>query len=333
MFKPKNVIFEEEALSYDLGNSLYKDFLNKGVNVIKNKRGSFIINSKNEEEFFIEGKNTLVVGTYKGRSFESCKPSANYQLPLVSGCMGMCEYCYLNTRLSKKPYTKIYVNTYDILNKASAYAEERKEITIFEGAATSDPVPVEPYTKALRNTIEYVGKKENMLFRFVTKFTDIDELLEIEHNGKTTIRFSINTESVISNFEHRVASLKSRLEAAKKVKKAGYKLGFIIAPVFIYEGFEDDYYNLLENVSAYFKDENIEFEIITHRFTETAKKSILLVFPNTSVPMDKEGRTYKYGQFGYGKYVYEKESLESIKIMFEASIHKLFSNALIKYII
>lgn len=36
------------------------------------------------------------------------------------------------------------------------YIEDRKpQVTIFEGAATSDPVPVEPYTNSLKKTIEF----------------------------------------------------------------------------------------------------------------------------------------------------------------------------------
>jgi len=55
-----------------------------------------------------EGKRTLVVGIKKGLKFQTCKPSAHYQLPLISGCMGQCEYCYLNTTmLGDKPFVKV----------------------------------------------------------------------------------------------------------------------------------------------------------------------------------------------------------------------------------
>ncbi len=217
----------------------------------------------------LKGKNTLVIGIRKSLDFQSCKPSAHYQLPLVSGCMGMCEYCYLNTQMGKRPYTKVYVNTEEILNKAEKYSKERlPEITVFEGAATSDPIPVEPYSHSLRDTIEFFGEKPNMKFRFVTKFTDVDSLVNLNHNRNTTIRFSINTDNVIKNFEHRTPLVSDRLEAAQKIAKAGYSLGFIIAPVFIYEGWEKDYLELLKNINAMFKGIPVEFEVISHRFTK-----------------------------------------------------------------
>jgi len=45
---------------------------------------------------------------------------------------------------------------------------ERLSYTIFEGAATSDPVPVEPYTGALAETIRFFASQEHGKFRFVT---------------------------------------------------------------------------------------------------------------------------------------------------------------------
>lgn len=74
---------------------------------------------------YFEGKSTLVVGIRKSYEFQSCKPSAHYQLPLVSACMGMCEYCYLNTQMGKKPYTKVYVNINEILSMADKYIDDR----------------------------------------------------------------------------------------------------------------------------------------------------------------------------------------------------------------
>lgn len=79
-----------------------------------------------------------------------------FSTSLVSGCMGQCEYCYLNTRLGDKPFVRVYVNIEEILDTATKYINERlPEITIFEGAATSDPVPVEPYTGSLRQSINF----------------------------------------------------------------------------------------------------------------------------------------------------------------------------------
>ena len=47
----------------------------------------------------------------------------------------------------------------------------------------------------------------------------------------------------------------------------------------------------------------------------------------------KDERKYKYGQFGYGKYVYTKEQLDEMKDFFVTEIKAVFPNSLIKYVI
>lgn len=339
MFKPKHVYIEKEALDYPLGVELKEKFENMDipVDILESNRVNFL-RGKNVQEKYEIGKRVLVVGVRRTLEFQSCKPSAHYQLPLVTGCIGKCEYCYLNTNLKDKPFTRIYVNIDDVFKKAKKYVQTGKfKPTIFEGSATSDPVPVEPYTHALAQSIEYFGKLPDARFRFVTKFTDVDGLLHLKHNEKTEIRFSINTDTVIESFEHGTPRVKQRIEAARKVIKAGYPVGFLIAPVFIYPNWKEDYLMLIKMLKNYLPDEDLKhpitFEIISHRFTPTAKNHILQVFEQSKLPMDEAERTYKYGQFGYGKYVYPKETIAEIKELFEFGLKHLPFPYEIKYII
>lgn len=340
MFIPNRVIFEKDSLEYDMAKNIltkYKDNTNTEIINLTTNRVKQHIPGDDLFSQYREGKKTLVVGTKKSLKFQSCKPSAHYQLPLVSGCMGECEYCYLNTMLGDKPFVKIYANVDDILNQAQKYIDERlPDITIFEGAATSDPIPVEPYTHSLEKAIRFFGNSENARFRFVTKYNDIDSLLNLEHNGHTEIRFSINTSSIINQYEHFTASRDNRIEASIKVAKAGYPMGFLIAPIFIYPNWKEEYHDLLLELSSKIPNNlkfPVTFEIISHRYTTIAKTRILQVFPKSKLPMNDEHRKYKYGQFGYGKYVYQKEGLDEIKQFFTKEIEELFKNKKVLYII
>jgi len=339
-FLPKRVFFEEKALEYPLGQDIYRRFREEGVEVkmIGSHNRVTGIPGKTSREGYFEAKRTLVVGVRKTLKFETCKPSAHYQLPMVTSCPGMCEYCYLATTLGKKPYIRVYVNIEEILAQAGKYIEERKpEITIFEGAATSDPIPVELYTNGLRKAIEFFGGQESGRFRFVTKFTGVDSLLDAKHNGHTRFRFSLNGSWVIRNFERSTPGLEERMAAAVKVAEAGYPLGFIIAPIMIYPGWEQDYTGLLsklrESLGDAVNSQDLTFELITHRFTTKAKTHILDIFPGSRLPMEEEQRRYKYGQFGYGKYVYPQETIGEIKSFMEKNIAKEFLGAKIEYLV
>lgn len=339
MFIPQRVIFETGSLDYELGQSIYRHFQDKNTEIHQSSinKVKTLIPGDDISSQYLSGKVTLVVGVKKSLTFQSCKPSAHYQLPLVSGCIGQCEYCYLNTQLGDKPFIRVFVNVDEILAQATKYISDRlPEITIFEGAATSDPVPVEPYTGSLKASINFFAQQPNARFRFVTKYSDIDSLLEIDHKNHTDIRFSLNTDKVIKAYEHKTASAKMRIEASAKLFAANYPIGFIIAPVFLYDGWQKDYKELLYNLRAALPasaQSPITFEVITHRYTTKAKNRITEIFPETSLDMEDEKRQFKYGQFGYGKYVYPKESMQEVKDFFTKEITHIFENGVIKYII
>lgn len=340
MFIPRRIIFEKGALDYPIAKNIYNTFKdNKSVQIIKltSNKIKDKIPGDNLYDFYREGKNTLAVGIKKGGKFQSCKPSANWQLPLLSGCIGHCQYCYLNTNLGDKPYIKVNVNEDDILDQAQNYINERlPDITVFEGSATSDPIPVEPYTNSLKTAIEFFGRSEKGRFRFVTKYTDVDSLLDAVHNGHTEVRFTINTSHVIDNFENRTASRDMRIEAAAKVAGAGYPLGFLIAPVFLYDNWKEDYKSLLISLKEKLPENLVRpvtFEVISHRYTSRAKSIIDEVFPENTLPMKDEDRKFKYGQFGYGKFVYTKDQLAEMKEFFTRAIEEILPDAGIKYII
>lgn len=338
-FKPKRVFFESEALKYQLGEELWNRFHYEGipVSLIGSHNRVTGIPGRTPQEAYLEAKQTFVVGVRRTMKFETCKPSANYQLPLCTSCIGKCEYCYLNTTLGNKPYLRVYVNIEEILQKTKEYIKERSpEITFFEGAATSDPLPYEIYTGALAKTICFFASEKLGRFHFVTKFTEVDSLLALKHNKHTRVRFSLNTQSVIKKYEHSTPSADERIKAAGKTALAGYPLGFLIAPVILYNNWQIEYDELLSRLVCTLPCEtkkDLSFEVISHRFTSRAKDRILNVFPQTTLPMEEEKRQFKYGQFGYGKYIYNKEAMKEINEFFSSKIKKYFPNAVLKYIV
>ena len=65
--------------------------------------------------------------------------------------------------------------------QAAEYVRVRApETTVFEGAATSDPVAVEAWTGSLARAIGFFARLENAAFRFATSYTDVDGLLDVD---------------------------------------------------------------------------------------------------------------------------------------------------------
>ncbi|MDH7578267.1 MAG: spore photoproduct lyase [Bacillota bacterium] len=336
MFRPERVIFERDALSYPLGERLYRSFREQKVEVGFTGSHNRVtgIPGKTRGTKFFHAKRTLVVGIRRSRDFETCRPSAHYQLPLATGCPGLCEYCYLLTNLGRNPYIRVYVNVEEILATARDYIRAGlPETTVFEGAATSDPLAVEPYTGSLALAIEFFAREPQGRFRFVTKFTEVDSLLNLDHQKATRFRFSINTERVIKTFEHATPPLQERLAAARKVTAAGYPLGFMIAPIIATEDWEEEYGALCRELAPFADLPDLTFELITHRFTARAKNLIRELFPKTKLPLGEKEREFKWGQFGYGKYVYPRELYRKIEAFFRTALETGFPHARIEYFV
>lgn len=338
---PKRVFIEERALEYPLGQELHQRFRAEGteVRILRGRLSG--LPGKTAREAYAEAKRTLVVGVRKTLKFETSKPSADYAIPLVTGCPGHCTYCYLQTTLGPRPAVRVYVNLDEILARAGTYIQQRlPDITTFEGACTSDPVSVEHITGALAATVRYFAGQRNGRFRFVTKYEQVDGLLDLPHNGHTRIRFSVNTDDVIQRWELATATLDERLRAAARVAAAGYPTGLIIAPIFLEGDWQEPYEQLLlrtrtalDQAGADLAAADLTFELITHRFTPRAKALITDRFPETTLPMAAEERRWQWGQFGYGKYVYPREELNEAEVFFRTRIAALFPAGRVQYII
>lgn len=336
-FEPDLIFFEPAALNYPLGKELYQRYKGSGIPVRMTTSHNRVtgIPGRTEAEKYRQAKRTLVVGVRKTLKFDTSKPSAEYALPLATGCMGHCHYCYLQTTMGNRPYIRVYVNLEDIFAAARKYIQERApEITRFEAACTSDPVGIEHITGSLKRAIEFMGRQELGRLRFVTKYSNVEPLLDADHRGHTHFRFSINAEHVVKSFEPGTAPLHERLTAAGKVALAGYPLGFIIAPLMIFDGWKEGYARMLEELrdqlpSAATKE--LTFELITHRFTRAAKRVILERYPKTRLDMDEEKRKKKWGKYGRVKYVYQEQEMEDLRTHMEALIGRLFPSAEILY--
>ncbi|WP_283152465.1 spore photoproduct lyase [Guptibacillus hwajinpoensis] len=336
-FVPQLVYMEPRALEYPLGRELHEKFSKMDIEIRETTSHNQVRNLPGDNHFqkYRVAKSTLVVGVRKTLKFDTSKPSAEYAIPFATGCMGHCHYCYLQTTMGSKPYIRTYVNTDDIFDAAEKYMQERApEPTRFEASCTSDIVGIDHLTHTLKRAIEYFGKSDHGRLRFVTKFAHVDHLLDADHQGRTRFRFSMNADYVIKFLEPGTSRLDERIEAAAKVAEAGYPLGFIIAPIYLYDDWKQGYLTLFEKLEAKLPKsatKDLTFELIQHRFTKPAKRVIQKNYPMSKLEMEEEDRLYKWGKYGIGKYVYQKDQQQDMKDTFGSYIDKFFPNAKLEY--
>jgi len=333
VFVPKTVFVTPKALEYPDTPRILDAFRRAGSVIV---RGSpRLPRDLTAAAKYARAKTMVVLGADEKPFFRNCRPSADYELNLVRGCPGMCEYCYLQTTMGPSPYIRINVNVEEILVKAGEILSRKSDAVTFEGSSVSDPVPVERYTKSISRAIGFFAKVPNGYLRVVTKFTDIGSFLGLDHRRKTRLRYSLEAQEFHQEFERGVPPLEERLEAARSLAKDGYPIGFLIAPVFLERGL-GPYERLLTMIKEAFLSglpEDTTLEFVTHRFTERAKSLILTRRPGSRLPMNESDRLFKMGRFGYGKYVYPAKKLAQAKASMMEVVQRILPGVRVEYFV
>ena len=283
---------------------------------------------------YIAAKRTLIVGLHPNRPFRSCRPSADFELPLGASCPGLCQYCYLQSTLGARPYVRVYADLEAILADVAREAEAASGPVSFEAASTSDPVGVEHLTGALADVITFFGRQERAQLRLVTKFGYTGGLIGLDHGGRTRIRFSLNTPHVVGSYEAGTDPVRERIAAANRLGLSGYPIGFVLAPLLIYQGWEEDYESLLAALARDLDpalQSGLTFELISHRFTPKAKEIIQARFPRCRLDLDETRRQIKWGRYGHRKFVYPQEELRRLWQHVQSGIGRHFPQAKIEY--
>ena len=183
-----------------------------------------------------------------------------YKLTVYNNCNFWCEYCYLYLTFRNMPVSTHFVNYDKMFREITKFdrANIPDALRVLNLGELCDPLAVEYITGFAEELIKFVAtetKKTKLLF--LTKSDCIDTLLNLEHGGKAIMSFSVNTDIVYSQLEHRTASPEARLIAARKLQEAGYEVRLRIDPVILYSTWKKDYVELVEKIFTYVRPSRI----------------------------------------------------------------------------
>ncbi|MGM0471215.1 MAG: spore photoproduct lyase [Bacillota bacterium] len=333
LFTPQSVLIEEAALDYKLGQEIKKRYEKEGlpIKLIESHNRVKWEDKMTPQELFKKAKETLVVGVKKTLRFKSCQPSADYRVVGTTSCPAQCEYCYLATNLGPAVYPRIYVNLDEIITAIKKHIKKSEQkVTTFEASSSSDPVALEHIAGTLSQLIKFFSQRDDALLRVATKFDNIESFLKLEHNNRTNFRFSINSAYVIREFENYTPALIKRLKAAYRLRKAGYPIGFMIAPIMLHPNWQQEYEAMLTQLADLFSEfvtSDLSFELIMFRFSTRTKNVIEARYPDTKLDLIKETKKHK----GFGKYVYSDKEADQLKEYLTDLIETKFPKAEIEY--
>ncbi len=293
-----------------------------------------------------DAKTTMAVVTASPsrRRLQPIPPSADWRFDLAEGCPAHCSYCYLAGSLAGPPIIRAYANLPEILAElpgavgqgrvTSLSADRAAEGTTFECSCYTDPLAIEHLTGGLAACIAHFGAWDAPVqLRFTTKFDAVGPLLDLPHNRRTRIRFSVNAQAA-ERHEGGAPRMAARLAALRAMAGAGYPVGLTVAPIMRLPDWAAAYDRLFADVGAALDgiaDVDLTAELITHRFTPKSKEVLAGWYPGSPLEMDEAQRTRKMTKFGSVKWVFPKEQMADMRATLEASLANRVPEARLLY--
>ena len=305
-FIPNEIYYEKEIENYELGRRLLEKYREIPKYTIANHNNIEEMRKKGNKDF-PKMKRNLIIGIRKTHKFIPNNKISDYLVPYTSsGCTAMCLYCYLVCNYNKCSYLRLFVNREEMLNKIIKTANESERELVFEIGSNSDLILENSFTGNLKWTIENFRKAAKGYITFPTKFDMVDDILDVEGKEKVIIRMSVNPKEIIRKVEMGTSQLENRVEAINKLKKAGYKVGILIAPVIFVENWEKIYEELIIYLNNNLSEEvkkDVFFEVIFMTYSYIHRKINEEAFPNAINLYNQDLMTGR----GRGKYTYKQE--------------------------
>jgi spore photoproduct lyase len=245
--------------------------------------------------------------------FERLKLASN-------GCFYRCEWCYLKlTYRAAFPFITVRVQYEKIKDQLWKRLAESKTPVIFNSGELADSLSMEHLTRAGREFIPWFGLSKNGYLFMLTKSENVDDILDLPHNGHTIVAWSMNNALVSQKYEIGAPPFGERLLAARKSQEAGYRVRVRLDPIIPFEGWKQKYAATIKRIFEQISPESIT--IGTLRFEEGFYKMREKIFTKGSdLPRFVEGMKPMFSPktfLGYkrpksGKYSFSEEERAEI---------------------
>jgi DNA repair photolyase len=204
------------------------------------------------------GKQTLVLGEHRSAvrfSDEGGNACPNYwHFSPYGFCPYGCHYCYLagTPGVWFSPTVKIFLNLGEILGEVDRTANRLGRPTGFYLGKLQDGLALEPLSGYARAMIPFFAGHPFARMILLTKSADVENLLDLDHAGRTILSWTVNAPEVAERFERNTPSVMARLGAMQRCVQAGYSVRAVVMPIITMADWQETYgrflLTLLESV-------------------------------------------------------------------------------------
>lgn len=329
--RPTQIYYESNIEQYPLGKELKEKFSDIPWIPIENHNNIEELRSKENSEFR-NLKQLFIIGTRKTHKYVENHKVSDYLVPYTSsGCSAMCLYCYLVCNYNKCSYLRLFVNREQMMDRLIRYSTRSDKELTFEIGSNSDLILENTITNNLPWTIENFTKCQKGNITFPSKFSLVDPLLPLNHQGRVIFRMSVNPDTIIRDIELGTSSLGKRIEAINKMAEAGYKVGILVAPIIMVDNWKVLYSELFDRLEAELSEKmkkQMFIEVIFMTYSFVHRKINAEAFPGSIELYDKEKMTGR----GMGKYCYRNNLRLDGEVFVHDELERRFGVGKILYI-
>jgi spore photoproduct lyase len=312
----QSLIDAEKSQSQRLRNMLeriYSRWLPEQISVVDEEPRDGEKGTLSAEQFD-RSKKELLITPFRGQFFKRC-PGARpgltccnyFVLNLGQQCNMNCSYCYLQSFINS-PVMKIYSNLDAALQELKDMSRTLFDQPLRVGTGeVIDSLSLDELTLYSRDLIEFFKNNPRWKLEFKTKSSKVDQFLDVAHAGNVIVSFSLNPQNIIESEEHGTASLKGRLQAARKARDKGFLVAFHLDPMIYHEGWRDSYASMVDEICGSFRPEDVNvMSVGALRFQPEQRHLMRERFGLSSLVMQGEMFQNRDGKLRYDQSVREE---------------------------
>ncbi|MFP4381304.1 MAG: radical SAM protein [Candidatus Sumerlaeia bacterium] len=240
------------------------------------------------------GKQALLLSDFHSAPIKPCPSTPEYLcceyqiLNFGAGCPLDCSYCILQDYFSN-PLMVVQANPDAFLEAAAREIRSQPERFFRLGTGEfADSLALDPLTGYAKRLIEFIRGFPNALLELKTKAVYVDDILRLDHCGRTVCAWSVNSADVVRREEIHAASLDARFDAARQCQEAGYRLAFHFDPIIYSPGWEEGYRKTVKRIFEVARPDNIVWiSLGCFRYTPGLEKTIRERFPGNRYTFDE----------------------------------------------
>jgi spore photoproduct lyase family protein len=260
LLEVSRIYLEPQVLEYTRGRDILARFPSAERIEVKshwNIPGLFGNEGNAEAWNRIKGS-TLVLGVKKGMGFTPNGRSADFLPPsAANGCVMSCAYCYVPRNKGYANPVSVFVNIEQIAGAIRRHAQKlgpkREPNTVdprywvYDIGCNSDCSADAALSDNVRDMVRLFTTLPHAMGSFATKLVN-RELLGYAPRGKTRVRFSLMPHAKAKLLDVRTSPVSERIAAIDDFVAAGYEVHLNFSPVVVYEGWQQDYDALFQQV-------------------------------------------------------------------------------------